>query len=362
MTRKARIGLVGAGWWATAVHLPALAANPRAEIVGIADRDPQKAQLAADVYGVEHFFESHLDLLRLEPDGVIVATTHDAHFQPAYDALAAGADVLVEKPLTVDIGEAELLVERAARDGRSLHVGYPLLHTEPVERLRQLVAEGDLGDIVSVSGLFATSAEPLYRGHVQAAKESSPQALQAPDPETYASRARGGGQLLTQATHAASLLFHVTGLEPLTVFALTADLGAEVDVVDCITFSTQSGAVGTLLSTGTIARHEDRVEEFRIFGRSGHAVLNTHEGRMVVVPGRGSPYTVQVVTPGDVYPTWAPSAQLVESILEGEGPVASGALGLVTARFLSAAQRSAELGVPIPVAIESRVGEGRIEA
>lgn len=362
MTRKARIGLVGAGWWATAVHLPALAANPRAEIVGIADLDLPRAQLAADAYGVQHFFESHLDLLKLELDGVIVATAHDGHFEPAYDALAAGTDVLVEKPLTVDPAEAELLVERAAQNERRLHVGYTLLHTAPVERLRQLVHGGDLGEIVAISGLFATSAESLYRRQVQAAKESSPHALHAPNPETYASRARGGGQLLTQATHAASLLFHVTGLEPLTVFALTADLAADVDVVDAIAFSASSGALGTLMSAGTIARHEDRVEESRIFGRHGHAILNTHEGRLLVVPERGPRFTMQAATPAEVYPTWAPSAHFVKSILDGDDPVASGALGVVTARFLHAAQRSAELGVPIAAAADSRIGEQRAHA
>jgi predicted dehydrogenase len=347
MTRKARIGLVGAGWWTTAVHLPALAANPRAEIVAIADRDLEKARVAAHAYDVPHFFASHRDLLHLELDGVIVATAHDSHFNPAYDALAAGADVLIEKPMTVDPTEAELLVERAAHAERHLHVGYTLLHTAPVARLREVIHEGALGEIVAINGLFATSAEPLYRRNVEAARDSSPQALQAPDPETYASRKHGGGQLLSQATHAASLLFHVTGLEPLTAFAFTADLDADVDVVDSITFSTRVGAIGTLMSTGTIARHEDRLEEFRIFGRRGHAGLNTHDGRLFVVPADGPNVSLEAATPADRYPAWAPSAHFVNSILDGDEPIVSGALGVATARFLHAVQRSAELGVPV---------------
>ncbi|SVD00575.1 uncharacterized protein METZ01_LOCUS353429, partial [marine metagenome] len=61
--RKARIGVVGAGWWSTEHHIPSLIGYDRAEFVGIADPKPDKLAQAANHYGVEGRYKSHHELL-----------------------------------------------------------------------------------------------------------------------------------------------------------------------------------------------------------------------------------------------------------------------------------------------------------
>ena len=129
LTRPARVGVIGTGWWATSYHLPTLAAHPHAELVGVADIDPRKAEEAARLHAIPHSFDDHRSLLELGLDGVVVATSHDTHYTLARDALEAGADVLVEKPMTIEPEDARELVRLARRLQRRLHVGYPFPYT-----------------------------------------------------------------------------------------------------------------------------------------------------------------------------------------------------------------------------------------
>jgi predicted dehydrogenase len=79
---RARVGLVGTGWWGTHMHLPALVSNPDALIVGVCDLDGGRAQEVAQRFDVPFAVTSVDDLLALGVDAVIVATPHDAHYAP----------------------------------------------------------------------------------------------------------------------------------------------------------------------------------------------------------------------------------------------------------------------------------------
>ena len=103
MTRaSARVCVIGTGWWATATHIPALREDPHADLVAFCDISPERVRAAAAAYGVERIYTNHLEMLdRERPDAVVVATTHATHFALARDCLAAGAHVLIEKPMTL---------------------------------------------------------------------------------------------------------------------------------------------------------------------------------------------------------------------------------------------------------------------
>jgi predicted dehydrogenase len=79
--------------------------------------------------------------------GVVIATPAETHFRLAAAALSAGKDVLVEKPLTLNVKEAELLVALARERGRILMVGHLLEYHSAVTRLRELVSSGALGEL-----------------------------------------------------------------------------------------------------------------------------------------------------------------------------------------------------------------------
>lgn len=85
----------------------------------------------------------------VSPDvrGVVIATPAETHYTIAYAAIEAGKDVLVEKPLTLDVAEGERLVNLAAQRGSILMVGHLLEYHPAVLRLRQLIESGEIGDL-----------------------------------------------------------------------------------------------------------------------------------------------------------------------------------------------------------------------
>ncbi|MCA9860486.1 MAG: Gfo/Idh/MocA family oxidoreductase, partial [Thermomicrobiales bacterium] len=182
---NARIGIIGTGWWATHAHLPSLMSYPDAEVIGVADIDGERARITAEKFGVERAFADHHELLALEPDGVIVVTPHHTHYRLVKDALLAGSDVMVEKPMVLDPAEARELVALAKSQRRNLHIGYPFPFTRHSRLLRKLIADGALGDIVLTSTLFGTIVHDFYRGNTNVFGEIHQGALWAPGTETY---------------------------------------------------------------------------------------------------------------------------------------------------------------------------------
>src|SRR4051794_24973506 len=124
--RRARVGVVGCGWWATHAHLPALAANPDAETVALADPDEANRGAAARAFGVARTFASAEGMFdEVELDACVVAVPHVHHAPVARLALERGLHVLLEKPMTLRPEDGRHLVELARAQGVELVVGYP---------------------------------------------------------------------------------------------------------------------------------------------------------------------------------------------------------------------------------------------
>ena len=130
-----------------------------------------------------------------------------------------------------------------------------------------MVAAGDLGEIVLGTGLFATGVERLLSGDPTSQSDGPGPFLSRPT--TYTKRAHGGGQSFTQLTHATSLLLWTTGFRAREVSAYPTGAGLDVDVVDALAVSMVDRGMATLATTGTVHNHNERVEEYRIFGSDG---------------------------------------------------------------------------------------------
>src|SRR5439155_7503332 len=109
--RKARIGIIGTGWWATYAHLPSLTSYERAEVVAIADPSAERLARAAEHFGIATQFADYQTMLdRADLDGVVVATPHTTHYAIATDVLRRGIALLLEKPMVLHAREARDLV------------------------------------------------------------------------------------------------------------------------------------------------------------------------------------------------------------------------------------------------------------
>ena len=114
----------------------------------VCDTDPQRLQEVRERFPhVDTYSHPEAVLERDDIIGVVIATPAPTHATLALQALQAGKDVLVEKPMALTLEEGRQMVETAQRLGRILMVGHVLEYHPAVQRLRQLVAGGALGRI-----------------------------------------------------------------------------------------------------------------------------------------------------------------------------------------------------------------------
>jgi predicted dehydrogenase len=133
---KLRAAVIGVGYLGT-FHVQKYLALPEVELIGVVDTSLARASALATQYGVTATTDYRTLLGGV--DLVSIVTPPDTHFSIARDCLAAGVHVLVEKPVTETVAQAEALIELAAARGRVFQVGHLERFNPAVLALRPLV-------------------------------------------------------------------------------------------------------------------------------------------------------------------------------------------------------------------------------
>ena len=111
--RKVRIGIIGAGWWGVANHIPVLQGTPDVEVTAICRLGQEELRSLQDRFGIPFATENYKDLLaRDDLDGVVISTPHHLHFEHARAALERGLHVVCEKPMVLRASEASSTCSR----------------------------------------------------------------------------------------------------------------------------------------------------------------------------------------------------------------------------------------------------------
>jgi predicted dehydrogenase len=151
MSESTRIGVVGAGAIAQLAHLPVLAKMRGVQLVAICDNDRPKARALADRFDIPDTLTDIEDLLELdELDAVIVATPNHLHEPHVLSALAAGVDVLCERPLALSSKGVERILSAANRSGRKVIVGNNHRFRSDVQALARFIHGGELGKLTGI--------------------------------------------------------------------------------------------------------------------------------------------------------------------------------------------------------------------
>ena len=154
-----RVGIIGVHpdqGWAAAAHIPALLQSADYRITALSHHDPAIAQAAARKFGVQHAFASADELVRHpEVDLVVIAVKVPRHQALVSLAIEAGKAVFCEWPLGVSLAEAESLRDLARTHGVATTIGLQSRATPAFVRLRELIAGGYVGQVLSVSMLGA---------------------------------------------------------------------------------------------------------------------------------------------------------------------------------------------------------------
>jgi predicted dehydrogenase len=351
--RRARIALIGAGWWATYAHLPSLTSYPRAEVVALADPTPERLSQAAEAFGVERTYGDYRTMLERERlDGVVVATPHATHAAIARDVLEHDLALMLEKPMVLRAREARQLRELAAARHLPLVVGYPYHFIPQHHTLRQRIADGVLGQLQLVDSLFASMVLEYYRANPQAYQAAFNWSVTGPLPTTYSEPdIAGGGQAHLQMTHSVALLLWLTDLQPTEVFALMERFDVRVDLVDALSVRFEGGTLGSLASTGAISAPQSGHQqlEYRLYGSQGYALLDAMAGTCTIFGNDGAVEELLPTPAAQLYPKELTSRHLVDILLDGVPNQSPAEIGVRTVELLEAAYRSAAEHRPVRV-------------
>lgn len=142
-----RIGVVGLGAWGWNVAR-SFAELRDCELVSCCDLDPKRTFAAARAWPSANVASGLTEMLTRDSlDAVVISSPAVTHYALAKQALLADKDVFIEKPFTLNVADAEELVDLAEQNDRVLMVGHLLEYHPVVRRLRTMIQSGELGEV-----------------------------------------------------------------------------------------------------------------------------------------------------------------------------------------------------------------------
>ncbi len=149
--KKIGVAIIGCGTIANNAHIPAYLKNPEVEIVYFCDIRPERAEEAVRRYGVGEAVVDYHDILHSDKvDAVSVCTPNNVHAQITIDFLKAGKDVLCEKPAARTYEDALLMQKVRHETGGILNIGVCNRFNTSVNKIKDLIDSGELGEIYHV--------------------------------------------------------------------------------------------------------------------------------------------------------------------------------------------------------------------
>ena len=340
MAGSIQIGVVGCGYWGPN-HIRVFSSLGRlgARMTAAADQSEERRRHVAELYPWVRV-ETQAETILLDPDlnAVVIATPVHTHYPFARMALEAGKHVLVEKPFVTEVEQAQELIALARERRLVLMAGHTFEYAAAVNRMREMLAESALGEILYVRservnlGLFQKDINVLW----------------------------------DLAPHDVSILIYVLGMMPTHVSAIgSAHVTEGVEDVAIVTLEFGPSLMANLLVSWLDPR---KVRQMTLVGNRQMLVyddLSSNEKLRLYDRGVDGPkhydsfgefhYAYRygdIVTPmlKESEPLRAECSHFLECIASGAVPRSSGEVGLKVTRVLQAAQHSLRHGhVRVPV-------------
>ncbi|HZZ28154.1 MAG TPA: Gfo/Idh/MocA family oxidoreductase [Pirellulales bacterium] len=302
LNRKLRMALIGGGQGAFIgrVHATAAVLDNRAVLVaGALSSDLQRAKASAADYDIpaDRAYGSYQELIDKEKslpadqriDFVSIATPNHTHFEIARAAAEAGFNVICDKPLTLDLAQAEQLADVVDRTGVVFAVthnytGYPL-----VRQARQMILGGELGEINAIRSFYL---QGWLRTRLEL--QNQKQATWRSDPK----KSGAAGCWGDIGTHAFNLARYTTGLMPekisghLKVF----EPGRTLDDYGTVVVRFENGALGTVTAS-QISHGRENDLWIEIDGTKGSLEWRQEEPNKMWLKRNGQPHALYTRDP-----------------------------------------------------------------
>jgi predicted dehydrogenase len=248
-----RVGLIGCGEIARAVHLNVLRRLPAARLVAVAEPiEANRTAAATLAQGVLTFTDYQELIDEAELDAVVICLPPHLHASSAIAAFDAGLHVYLEKPLAPSVAEGEPVIAAWRRAGRVGMIGFNFRFHPQVVDMRERLRRGEIGTPLAVRAVFsiASHATPAWKQ----------------------TRALGGGALLDLASHHVDLLHYLFDEPVIRAWASVRSLQSEGDHA-WLEIELASGTRAQLfVSLGSVDEH--RME---IVGTAGKLVMDRTE-------------------------------------------------------------------------------------
>ncbi|VTU15107.1 Putative 4,5-dihydroxyphthalate dehydrogenase [Variovorax sp. PBL-H6] len=148
------IAVVGLGWWGK-IMVNTLAGSSSVRVVAAVEPNAELGAPLCKEGGIRHYAQLSDALQDPEVEAVILTTPNRFHEEQIVEAAQAGKHVLCEKPLALGLASAERAVEACLRSGVRLGIGHERRFEPPMKMVRQLVADGALGQVLQIEGNFS---------------------------------------------------------------------------------------------------------------------------------------------------------------------------------------------------------------
>src|SRR5918994_146965 len=236
-----RVGIIGAGLM-TRSHLRHMLPREDTLVVAVCEPSQPAYDLTATEFTAiglrlppnEPDWTRFIERFAPELDAVLIVTPHALHAAQAMACLAAGLDVLLEKPMVINGTEAEALIEMRDRTGRLLVVAFPGSLSPQVRAAARMIASGEVGALLNIDAVvwqdWADRTSGTWRQ----------------DPVLS-----GGGFLFDTGAHMLNTVSDIAGQEIAEVAAWLEDDGRPVDIRAAVMARLASGALVTMNGCGS---------------------------------------------------------------------------------------------------------------
>lgn len=263
MRKPLRVGVIGCGWFAQAVHLPILRRLPEVELIALAEPDPDRRQEARRCVPAALVCADYRDLLKMRDlDAVIVSVPTALHAEVAIAAMQLGKHVYLEKPIATSLSEANKIVSVWKQAGVVGMVGFNYRFNALHQAARMQIQAGKLGPLVGAQSVFSTPTRSV--------------------PTWKQTRSTGGGVLLELASHHIDLVRFLFQQNVRMVYADIQSRCTEHDTATLHLRLADGLQVQSYFSLSAV--DEDR---FEIYGQGGKLTVDRYRSLDVEIMDAG---------------------------------------------------------------------------
>ena len=312
MADKTKIAVIGCGFWGWN-HLRVLSEIPNAELVAASDIDEERLKMVKKKYGIKTY-TNYKELLKKERlDAVTICTPSITHYQVAIETIEAEKNLLVEKPMTTTIEDGMRLIQAAEKRGLKLLVGHIERYNPGVQRVKELIDHGRIGEIVLISSR-RVSRWPIRIGDVGVVKDL--------------------------AIHDLDIVRYIVKKEPTEIYAVAGSLRHRYEDYAHIILKFNGTPTAFIEANWLTPR---KIRELVVTGSEGMIILNyitqeirIHDSECTYIPATkyGEPLKNEL-------------QHFVNVVLGKEEPIINGRDGLMGVYLCEQTLKSADKGTPL---------------